>query len=187
MIYTTSHDIPIVQVNYTLQVDPQLIQAGLPDRVDLRISGEPDSDSSSIKGVASLMQGGGRTCIFTQAVIIVRTYIIYTMVMSYIKGTDRCIFTHIHLCTGCMYYIYTSDTLCSPDHEERFTSTNSRSISSDCYRETKFSAKMTFVIFTSDSPQYLLFQLTTNLSGSIEKQTFHSVQPLLSSVEKAEI
>ena len=31
------------------------------------------------------------------------------------------------------------------------------------------------VLFTSDSPQYLLLQLKTNMSGNIEKQTFRSV------------
>ena len=49
--------------------------------------------------------------------------------------------------------IYTSGVLYSP--EERFTSTNSESISSDRYRGTKFSAKMTFHIVQRCSPQYL--------------------------------
>ena len=88
----------------------------------------------------------------------------------------------VHLCTGWYVIIYTSDALCSP--EERYTSTNNRSISSDCYKETKLSAKITFILFIA---QYLLLQLTTNPFGSIEKQTFRSVQSLLSSVKKAEI
>ena len=79
-----------------------------------------------------------------------------------------------HIATPRIYYAH-----CSP--EERFTLTNNRSISSNCYTVTKFSA-VTFILFTGDSPK-----LTTNLSGSIEKQTFHSVQSLSSFVEKADM
>ena len=80
------------------------------------------------------------------------------------------------LARGLVCIIYTSDTLCLP--KERFISTNNRSISRDCYRETKFSAKTTFVLFTGDTPQYLVLQLTTNIC---------SIQSLLSFAVKAEI
>ena len=90
------------------------------------------------------------------------------------------IYTYTPTC-GLICIIHTSDTLCSP--KERFSSTNNRSISSDCYRETKFLAKTTFVLLTDDSPQYLVLCLTLVLSSVsilIEKQTFCSVQSLSS-------
>ena len=61
---------PIVVVNYTLQVDPQLIQAGLPSRVDLRMNAQ--SNGSTIDGVMTLTRGGVRGCLTAQALVIVR-------------------------------------------------------------------------------------------------------------------
>ena len=71
------HDFTIVVVNYTLQVDPQLIQAGLPNRVDLRMAGQSSGSGSTIKDSIILMQGGGSRCISAQAVVvIVRIYVV---------------------------------------------------------------------------------------------------------------
>ena len=67
---SSSHDIPIVVVNYTLQVDPRLIQAGLPSRVDLRMNAQ--SSGSTIDGDMTLTQGGVSRCLTAQAVVIVR-------------------------------------------------------------------------------------------------------------------
>ena len=81
---------------------------------------------------------------------------------------------------------YSDYMVCSS--EECFTSSNNRFINSNnCPRGTKFSAKMTFILFTGDLPQYFFPQITTNPSDSVEKQTFHPVQSLSSSIEKAEI
>ena len=52
-------------------MDPQLTQAGLPARVDLRMPGQSGS-GSSIRGVATLMQGGNSVRISAQAVVQVR-------------------------------------------------------------------------------------------------------------------
>ena len=81
--------------------------------------------------------------------------------------------------SGLVCIIYTSYVLCSP--EERFNSTNNKSISSDHYRRTKFSAKMTV---HQCSPQYLY---PTNPSASIEKQTCCFVLSPLPFAVKAEI
>ena len=64
------NDIPIVVVNYTLQVDPQLIQAGLPSRVDLRMNAQ--SSGNTIDGEMTLTQGG--VSLTAQAVVTVRIY-----------------------------------------------------------------------------------------------------------------
>ena len=88
---------------------------------------------------------------------------------------------YIHAYTparGLIRIIYTSYVLCSP--EERFNSTNNESISSDCYRRIKFSAK---ILFTS----VFVPHLTTNLSTIMEKQSFHFVQSLLPFAVKVEI
>ena len=90
-------------------------------------------------------------CIYIYMYIYIYIYI-YTMMTSYIKDADRCIFTHIHL-RRLICIICTSYVLCSP--EERFDSTNNESISSDRYRRTKFSAKMIFHIVHQCSLQYL--------------------------------
>ena len=72
------------------------------------------------------------------------------MVMSYIKDVYLCIYYcvrvgmyHIHL--GCIYL-----------PGERFTSTNDGSISSNCYREIKFSAKVTFILLTGVHPSIFI-------------------------------
>ena len=73
-----------------------------------------------------------------------------------------------------VYIIYTSGPLYSPG--ERFISTNNGSISSNCYRVTKFLAKMTFILFASVN---LSICTPANTSSSVEKQTFRSIQSLL--------
>ena len=61
-------------MNYTLQVDPQLVQAGLPDRVDLRMAGQSSGSGSTINSDITLTQGSTSSCITAEAlVIIVRT------------------------------------------------------------------------------------------------------------------
>lgn len=57
-----------------LQVDPRLIQTGLPSRLNLTMNGQ--SSGSTIEGSISLMQGGDSECITAEAVVvIVRTHI----------------------------------------------------------------------------------------------------------------
>ena len=75
---------------------------------------------------------------------------------------------HIHLCAGWyVCIIYTLGVLCSPG--EHFTSINNGSISRNRYRGTKFWIKW----LSYCSPVFISVfapQLTTNLTGSIEKQ-----------------
>ena len=53
-------------------MDPQLIQAGLPSRVDLMMNGQSSGSTSNISGSIALMQGGGEVCnISAQAVVTV--------------------------------------------------------------------------------------------------------------------
>ena len=54
-------------------MDPQLLQAGLPDRVELRLNGEPSVNGSTIVGSITLMQATDAMCdIRAQAVVVVR-------------------------------------------------------------------------------------------------------------------
>ena len=52
-------------------MDPQLIQAGLPSRVDLMMNGQSSGSTSSISSDITLMQGVGEVCIDVQAVVTV--------------------------------------------------------------------------------------------------------------------
>ena len=53
-------------------MDPQLLQAGLPDRVELRVNGQPSVYGSTIVGSITLMQAADAMCdIRAQAVIVV--------------------------------------------------------------------------------------------------------------------
>ena len=88
--------------------------------------------------------------------------------MSCIKGANRCIFMHIHLCAG--WYVCIICTLgVLYSLGECFISINNRPISRNCYRGTKFWIKW----LSYCSPVFISVfapQLTTNLTGSIEKQ-----------------
>ena len=52
-------------------MDPQLIQAGLPSRVDLLMNGQSSGSISTISGDITLMQGVGKVCINATAVVTV--------------------------------------------------------------------------------------------------------------------
>ena len=53
-------------------MDPQLIQAGLPSRVDLlMMNGQSSGSTSTISGDITLMQGVGKECINATAVVTV--------------------------------------------------------------------------------------------------------------------
>ena len=52
-------------------MDPQLVQAGLPSRVDLRMAGQSSGSGSTIKDSIILMQGGRSRCISAQAVVVI--------------------------------------------------------------------------------------------------------------------
>ena len=106
---------------------------------------------------------------------------IYTMVTSYIKGADRCILIHIHPRVG-WYVSYTLRVYYT--HLEVF----SFQLTTGPLVEivVKFSAKITFMLFTGVHLS-IWTQLTTNPSGSVQKQTFHSIQSLSSFAVKAKI
>ena len=50
-------------------MDPQLIQAGLPSRVDL-MNGQSGGSTSNISGSIMLMQGVGEVCIITARAVV---------------------------------------------------------------------------------------------------------------------
>lgn len=52
-------------------MDPQLIQAGLPSRVDLMMNGQSSGSTSNISGNIMLMQGVSEVCINATAVVTV--------------------------------------------------------------------------------------------------------------------
>ena len=68
------------------------------------------------------------------------------MVMSYIKGANRCIFTHIHPRAG-WYVSYTPWVYYTHLEDVSFQLTTG--VYRSLHRVTKFSAKMTFILFTS--------------------------------------
>ena len=105
----------------------------------------------------------------------------YTMIYSYIKGIPRCIYGLIHLRAGWyvsytphMYYAHLRNVLI------QLTTSPLVAIVID---EQSFRLRWLSILFTS----VFVPHLTTNPSGSIEKQTFRFVQSLLPFTVKAEI